>query len=425
MEAVGYFNGSPLMRIFFSNGSSPIVLLFNLAWIEPVMIPNDNNVVQVELQICDAFIALAFASISKPLQSCLGAIFWTTMIVGYIVNGYAEKSMASISSNARGYIGTLVGMNTKSSVKKNIALKNKGQLFANCAEARKSPPRSLFVAIILIFRSHGKRFKLRLFGRNAYLRRCPEKSGTYSTTFSFRFPNARDCFCHEITIVLGMIEVDKYSFWFTRVPVDIRDLISLEDVMEELNLGPNGGLVYCMEHLEENLDDWLADQLEGYLDDDYLVFDCPGQIELYSHIPVFRTFVDQLKRWNYNVCAVYLLDSQFVSDITKYLSGCMASLSAMVQLELPHVNILTKMDLVKNKKDIEKFLDPDTRLLLSDLNQHMAPRFEKLNRALAELIDDYSMVNFLPLDITKENSIQYILSYIDNAIQFGEDADVK
>lgn len=29
--------------------------------------------------------------------------------------------------------------------------------------------------------------------------------------------------------------------------VDIKDLINLEDVMEELELGPNGGLVYCFE----------------------------------------------------------------------------------------------------------------------------------------------------------------------------------
>jgi hypothetical protein len=32
--------------------------------------------------------------------------------------------------------------------------------------------------------------------------------------------------------------------------LDIRDLISLEDVMEELGYGPNGGLVYCMEYVE-------------------------------------------------------------------------------------------------------------------------------------------------------------------------------
>ena len=29
--------------------------------------------------------------------------------------------------------------------------------------------------------------------------------------------------------------------------IDIKDLISLEDVMGELSYGPNGGLVYCFE----------------------------------------------------------------------------------------------------------------------------------------------------------------------------------
>ena len=29
--------------------------------------------------------------------------------------------------------------------------------------------------------------------------------------------------------------------------IDIRDLISLDEVMEDLQLGPNGGLVYCFE----------------------------------------------------------------------------------------------------------------------------------------------------------------------------------
>ena len=45
---------------------------------------------------------------------------------------------------------------------------------------------------------------------------------------------------------------------------------------------------------------------------------------------------------------------QFITDVTKFISGCMASLSAMVHLEVPHVNILSKMDLVSNKKDIEE-----------------------------------------------------------------------
>ena len=31
--------------------------------------------------------------------------------------------------------------------------------------------------------------------------------------------------------------------------LDIKELISLEDVMEEMGLGPNGGLIYCFEYV--------------------------------------------------------------------------------------------------------------------------------------------------------------------------------
>ncbi|KAG6593067.1 GPN-loop GTPase 3, partial [Cucurbita argyrosperma subsp. sororia] len=232
--------------------------------------------------------------------------------------------------------------------------------------------------------------------------------------------------CKTVGRTLHVVNLDPAAEHFDYpVAMDIRELVSLDDVMEELGLGPNGGLLYCMEHLEENLDDWLTEELDNYMDDDYLVFDCPGQIELFSHVSVLKNFVEHLRRKNFNVCAVYLLDSQFMTDITKFISGCMASLSAMVQLELPHINILSKMDLVTNKKDIEDFLNPEPRVLLSELNQRMAPQFSKLNKSLIELVDEYNMVSFVPLDLRKESSIRYVLAQIDICIQYGEDADVK
>lgn len=232
--------------------------------------------------------------------------------------------------------------------------------------------------------------------------------------------------CETVGRRINIVNLDPAAENFDYpVAMDIRELVSLEDVMEELGLGPNGGLIYCMEHLEDNLHDWLDEELENYLDDDYLVFDCPGQIELFSHVPVLRNFVEHLKRKNYNVCVVYLLDSQFMTDVTKFISGCMASLSAMVQLELPHINILSKMDLVRDKRGINDYLDPEPTVLLAELNQRMAPQFQKLNKALIELVDEYSMVSFMPLDLRKESSIRHVLAQIDNCIQFGEDADVK
>ena len=43
--------------------------------------------------------------------------------------------------------------------------------------------------------------------------------------------------------------------------VDVSDLVTLNAVMDEFGLGPNGGLIYCMEYLEKNLD-WLKEKLE-------------------------------------------------------------------------------------------------------------------------------------------------------------------
>lgn len=208
--------------------------------------------------------------------------------------------------------------------------------------------------------------------------------------------------------------------------LDIRDLISVEDVQEELKLGPNGALVYAMEYFEEHIDDWFAEVFEeSFGDDDYVVFDCPGQIELYSHNAAFKRFVYYLRDQGWSVCVVYLLDAQFVTDPTKFISGCMTCLSAMVQLELPHTNVLTKIDLVSNKEEVEEFLDVDARSLSGQLNARMGPRYARLNEAIAGLVDEFSMVSFFPLDYTEEESLQDLLAYIDNSIQYGEDEEIR
>ena len=146
-----------------------------------------------------------------------------------------------------------------------------------------------------------------------------------------------------------------------------------------------------------------------------------------------------------SIAAVYLLDSQFVTDGAKFIAGCMAALAAMMQLELPHVNVLSKMDLLKEKRStVERcvalwrndslctdspvspsFLQPDMDVFARELSASMAPRYRRLNEAVASLIDDYSMVSFVPLDVTKEDSIADLLQVIDSAIQYGEDADVR
>ena len=59
----------------------------------------------------------------------------------------------------------------------------------------------------------------------------------------------------------------------------------------------------------------------------------------------------------------------------------------MVLLEIPHVNLLTKMDLCPNKEEIERFLIPDGRALATELTDSMGPRFRKLNEAVGARVE--------------------------------------
>ena len=231
--------------------------------------------------------------------------------------------------------------------------------------------------------------------------------------------------------------------------LDIKDLISLEDVMEEMSLGPNGGLIYCFEFLMENLD-FLTDPLEEVTEDYLIVFDMPGQIELYTHVPILPGLVKTLMHGSLNIrmCAAYLLEATFVVDRPKFFSGTLSAMSAMLMLEMPHINILSKMDLVKGqiaKRELKRFVQVDADLIEDDPSRRTTDEednkkyrdpatteslmsgsaFHKLNKAVAQLIDDFSMVSYLKLDVQDEDSLGAVLSYIDDAIQFNEAQEPK
>ncbi|KAI5868672.1 GPN-loop GTPase [Durotheca rogersii] len=261
--------------------------------------------------------------------------------------------------------------------------------------------------------------------------------------------NRRSCF---------YVNLDPAAERFEHAPdLDIRDLVSLADVMEELGLGPNGGLVYCFEFLLENLD-FLADALEPLTEEYLVLFDMPGQIELYTHVPVLPALVRFLTRagaLDLRLCAAYLLEATFLVDRPKFFAGTLGAMSAMVMLEVPHLNILSKMDLVRDqvrRRDLRRFLTPDPDLLDDDpaevarrLTQEDADvrddadadaaaaadpaardavmrgaSFRRLNRAVARLIESFGMVSYLKLDVQDEDSVAGILSYIDDCIQYHE-----
>ena len=225
--------------------------------------------------------------------------------------------------------------------------------------------------------------------------------------------------------------------------------------MEELQYGPNGGLIFALEYMLTEGLDWLQEDL-GQYQDEFLIIDCPGQIEIYSHFDIMPRIIEIFTRADYRTCAVYLLESQWIEDPSKFFAGILNATAAMLQLGIPHLNLISKMDICIDKhlprprgemspveldeeeericdvldetNPLHDFFFPNPQTLQSSLHHSslkFSSKFSALNFALLQLIEEFDMVNFIPLNVRSESSLAAILSHIDNATQYAENLEPK
>jgi len=202
----------------------------------------------------------------------------------------------------------------------------------------------------------------------------------------------------------------------------VRDLVDFQAVQQELQLGPNGALMYCMEHLATHAS-WLGERLAPHLASGaYLILDVPGQVELLTaHDALQRLLAVAEKQWHLRLAAVHLVDSHLCADASKFLAALLLSLDAQLHLGLPHVNVLSKVDLVESLGPLPFALDFYTRggdgpALAAALGQEpRLRRFAKLTRSLCEVVEDYGLVGFETLDVQDEASMRHLVGVVDKA----------
>ena len=262
--------------------------------------------------------------------------------------------------------------------------------------------------------------------------------------------------------------------------VDIREIVSLSCVMEEEQLGPNGSYLFACEVIRSHLDVVFAriEQFVGIRKREvaalqqqsqraagggggvdrapYLLIDCPGQVEFYLFSDMMREFTTQLqKRLHCSLCTVHLADALVASrDLGSYVSTCLLALSTMTDLELPHVNVLTKWDCLLEAAPhsalLQSVLPNRTRVQDDDVkydylldldflsegspvyNSAWAtrktvvaspapsgssiPRWSRLSRAICDVVRDYGLVSFLPLNVQSQQHMLALTQKIDCAL---------
>jgi len=196
----------------------------------------------------------------------------------------------------------------------------------------------------------------------------------------------------------------------------------------------------------------------------YLLFDLPGQVELYTHSTCVQNMMQIMqKELDLRLTAVQLIDAHYCTDASKFLSATLLGTTTMLRLELPTVSVLSKVDLLHSYgaldfaldfytdcTDLDRlvpFVDQSHQVISNDTEEddefdiandedyqrarqkrqssRLQRKFTKLHSALAEVVQDFGLLHFVaPLDISSAESVGRVLAKVDkcNGYVFTQEA---
>jgi GPN-loop GTPase len=125
--------------------------------------------------------------------------------------------------------------------------------------------------------------------------------------------------------------------------VDIRNSIDYQQIMTEYSLGPNGALIFANDLIASKLDT-IQEEMES-TNADFAIVDTPGQIELFAFRESGPFIAKELK--GDSKILLFLMDSLVASTPANFLSLLLLSSSVQLRMEMPQLQILSKIDLAQ------------------------------------------------------------------------------
>lgn len=237
-------------------------------------------------------------------------------------------------------------------------------------------------------------------------------SGKSTLTYAFQLWCAR-LGIDAITVNLDPgVENIKYT-----PEVDIRDWLTLNEVMDEYDLGPNGAQIACADMLALRIEE-IKEIIDEY-ESDYVLFDTPGQIELFAFRPSSKFVVDSLKPENSMIA--FLFDPILSNSPSGFVSQVMLSATVQFRLALPCENLLSKCDMIEDE-DLKKIIDwanEPSNLVNSMLEESVSSHLSVELFKVFEEMDVYK--SLVPISSEKSFGMEDLYNSIQQNNMGGED----
>lgn len=118
---------------------------------------------------------------------------------------------------------------------------------------------------------------------------------------------------------------------------------------------------------------------------------------------------------------VHLSDSICLTQPSLYISNLLLSLRAMLQMDMPHINVFSKIDKISTYDplpySLDFYTDVDDLSRLQPVLESEArnAKYSRLTDAIAGMIESYSLVRYEVLAVENKRSMMHLLRVIDRA----------
>lgn len=184
-------------------------------------------------------------------------------------------------------------------------------------------------------------------------------AGSGKTTFfkrlnSWLLPEKINLNSKGLPETLFTINLDPASINELICDYDIKENINYEQTLGKYQLGPNGGILTCLNLQTLNFPE-ILDKIDEKVEN--IIIDTPGQIEAFSWSSSGKIIIDLLKNLkdkNFQLNLLFLIDSTESGQPNTFMTNMTTACIIKYRFDCPMVPIFTKIDAENNQTEKTK-----------------------------------------------------------------------